>query len=83
MHPKKKMIIICLDSDSITQQWRRSVESWGGTDWQGQADQPTQGPEGPSGEGHQGREGASREGVSRVQNENSHLWVWSELNIKS
>ena len=44
----------------------------------GQAEQPTAGAEGPRGEGAEGGEGAAREGVGRVQNENSLLWIRGE-----
>ena len=62
-----------LDTDPVPLQRGRSVQPGGGSQRQGQADQPAEGAEGPGREGHQRGEGIAREGVGRVQNENSHL----------
>ena len=51
---------------------------YSGSCWPGQAEQPAAGAEGPRGEGVEGGEGAAREGVGRVQNENSLLWIRGE-----
>ena len=49
-----------------------------GSCWPRQAEQPAARAEGPSWEGAEGGEGAAWEGVGRVQNENSLLWIRGE-----
>ena len=62
-----------LDTDPVQLQRGRSVQPGGGSQRPGQTDQPAAGAEGPGREGQQRGEGITREGVGRVQNENSHL----------
>ena len=60
----------------------RSLKSWylkQGSCWPRQAEQPVARAEGPRWEGAEGGEGAPWEGVGRVQNENSLLWIRGEI----
>ena len=72
--------LLISDSEPESQQRGRAEQPGGGAHWPGQADQPAEGAEGPRREGHQGGEGAPRAGTGRVQNEDSHLWLWGKMN---
>ena len=70
-----------LDTDPVPLQRGRTLQPGGGPDRPRQADQPAEGAAGQSGEGHQRGEGIAREGIGRVQNENSHLRFRGDFRI--